>query len=81
MDPVTKLRLHDILQVRGFEFPYKVREGEDLLLKGVSHIAPSPETIYSWWTSTLISRDFPYVCMYVCMYVCVYLHISLSSAR
>ena len=35
------------------------QEGEAPLMKGVFHIAPSPEATRSWWTSTLTSRIFP----------------------
>ena len=40
------------------EFPRQgQRRGSSV--NGVCHIAPSPEAIQSWWTSTLISRVFP----------------------
>jgi hypothetical protein len=44
--------------------PDKVRE-EDPLKKGVYHIAPSPEAIWSWWTLTLVSRVFPQMLLMV----------------
>ena len=57
---VTPLRLRDIPLVEahvggGQNSSNKVREGEALLVKGVSHIVPSPGAIWSWWTLTSIS--------------------------
>ena len=46
-------RLHGILQVEGIgvsSSPDKVREGENSLVKRVSHIALSPKAIPSRWT-------------------------------
>lgn len=38
------------------EFLRQFREEAAPLMKGVSHIMPSPEAIQSWWILTLISR-------------------------